>query len=178
MILLFFPASLGLVGQVIGGDGLAAQRLAIAFLMFSVEQTRMAVIDLEQITAVRQQTREQVQDDRLNYFYRVTVSTIVLELIGFYIAAIWLGWGAVLVLLSQVWFNCFSAIQLYPTDASPIQSWGIPKRIPVLIADGIGLTLVGLWIANFLPLWTASGILGLAIVFGFVKYVVPLKNLF
>ena len=183
IVLLFFPASLGLVGQVINGEGLASQLLAIAFLLFSVEQTRMAIVDLENILAVRQQVRDgqardgQVWDDRLNHFYRVTVSTIALELVGFYAAAIWLGWGAVLVLLSQVWFNGFASIQLYPSNVSPIESWGILQRIPVLMADGVALILIGLWMAKIAPHWTASGILGLAIAFGFVKYVVPLRKL-
>ncbi len=188
MVLLFFPASLGLMGRVINGEGLASQLLAIAFLLFSVEQTRMAIVDLEKILAVRQQVRDrqvrdgqvrdgQVRDDRLNHFYRVTVSTIVLELMGFYAAAIWLGWGAVLVLLSQVWFNSFANIQLYPSNVSPIEPCGISQRIPVLMADGVALILIGLWIAKIAPLWMASGILSLAIAFGFVKYVVPLRKL-
>lgn len=188
MICLFLPASLGLVRQILNGEGLALQLLAIAFLLFSLEQTRMAIVDLEQIAAVRQQVQneqaqneqaqnEMVQGDRLKLFYRVTVSTIALELLGFYTAAIWLGWGAVLVLLSQVWFNCLANIQLHPNSRSPIQPWGISQRIPVLVADGIGLILVGLWMTNISALWMASGILGLAIVFGVVKYLVPLRQM-
>lgn len=193
MICLFLPASLGLVGQILKGEGLALQLLAIAFLLFSLEQARMAIVDLEQIAAVRQQVKNKqgqneeaqneeaqsdpVQGDRLQPFYRVTVSTIALELLGFYMAAIWLGWGAVLVLLSQVWFNCLANIQLHPNSRSPIQPWGIPQRIPVLVADGIGLILVSLWMTNISALWMASGILSLAIVFGVVKYVMPLKQI-
>jgi hypothetical protein len=178
MVWLFFPASLGLVRQAIVGEGLAFQLLAIAFLLFSVEQTRMARVDLEQIAEIRQQMQDQqAPDERLKHFYRVTIGTIALELIGFYMAAIWLGWGAVLVLLSQVWFNCFANIQLYPADVSSIRAWGISQRIPVLVADGIGLVLVSLWMANISSLWMASGILSLAIGFGIVKYVVPLRKM-
>lgn len=179
MVLLFFPASLGLGRQIIGSTGLAFQLLALAFLLFSVEQARMAIVDLEQIAAVRQQVQDgRDQDDRLNHFYRITVSTIVLELIGFYTAAIWLGWGAVIVLLSQVGFNCFSNIRLYPSDVSPIQPWDLSQRIPVLVADGAALILVSLWMAKIAPLWMAAGILSLTIAFGIVKYIVPLKKLF
>ena len=166
MFLLFFPASLGLLSQMIGRNELSSQLLALALLLLYIDQARMAVVDLENVKQVKQQ----VQDVRLGNFYWVTVSTIVLELLGFYSSSFWLGWGAILVLLSQVWFNFLAGIQLQPTEENPIQSWGIPERRLVLIADGIGIILVGLWIAQIAPLWMASGLLAMVIIYGWVKY--------
>jgi hypothetical protein len=166
IFLLFFPASLGLLSQVIGGNELSHQLLALALLLLCVDQARMAVVDLEQVKQVKQK----VQDARLDNFYWVTVSTIVLELLGFYSAYIWLGWGAILVLLSQIWFNVLAGIQLQPAEENPIQSWGIPERSIVLVADVIGLILVSLWIMQLVPLWMASGLLGMLVIYGWLKY--------
>ncbi len=166
MFLLYFPASLGLLSQVMGGNELFHQLLALALLLLCIDQARMAVVDLEQV----EQVKQKVQDARLDSFYRVTVSTIILELLGFYGAYFWLGWGAILVLLSQIWFNVLAGIQLQPMEETPIQSWGIPERRIVLIADGIGLILVSLWILQIAPLWMASGLLAMVIIYGWVKY--------
>jgi hypothetical protein len=166
MLLFFFPASLGLLAQVFGGDELSHQLLALALLLLCIDQARMAVVDLEQIGQVKQR----VQDTRLDNFYRATVSTIVLELLGFYGSYIWLGWGAILVLLSQVWFNVLAGIQLQPSEENPIQTWGIPERRIVLIADGVGIILVGLWIAQIALLGMASGLLAMVVIYGWVKY--------
>jgi hypothetical protein len=168
IVALFFLAGLGLLGQVFRGD-LPHQLLAIAFLLFCIEQARMAVVDLRQIALVRRQ----VQDTRLSHFHRITVSTIMLELIGFYSASVWLGWGAFLVLLSQVWFNALAGIQLQPLNPIPIQPWGVFQRLPVLMADGVGLIFVLLWIWQIAPLGIAAALLGLVLLFGIVKYVVP-----
>jgi hypothetical protein len=167
MFLLFFPASLGLLSQVVGGNELSHQLMALALSLLCADLARMAVVDLEQVKQVKQQ----FQDARLDNFYWVTVSTIVLELLGFYSSYIWLGWGAILVLLSQLWFNFLAGIQLQPTEEKPIQSWGVPERKFVLLADGVGVILVGLWILQIAPLWMASGLLGMLIIYGWVKYV-------
>lgn len=171
MFLLFFPACLGLLGQVIRGDQLSDQFLAIAIFLLCVDQARMAVVDLEQIAQVKQQT----QDSRLARFYRATLSTIALELLGFYSAAVWLGWGAIAVLFSLVWFNLVAGIQLHPGQKVAVQTWGIPERLPVLCADGIGLVLMGLWMARIAPLTIAIGLLGLVVAYGWMKYAVPAK---
>ncbi|HEY9642648.1 MAG TPA: hypothetical protein V6C57_19330 [Coleofasciculaceae cyanobacterium] len=166
---LFFPASLILVGQILRGNELAHQSLALAFLLFSIEQARMAALDLEQIAEVNQQ----IQDDRLDQFYRVTVSTIGLELLGFYIASVWLGWGGLLVLLSQVWFNLLANVRLHPGDKILIHSWDMAERLLILSADGIGIVLVSLWILQIAPLGMALGLLGLMMIFGWIKYILP-----
>jgi hypothetical protein len=171
ILLLFFPAWLGLLRQVFGADSLADQVLAIAILLLCIDQARMAVVDLEQLAQVKQQT----QDRRLRRFSQATVSTIILELLGFYIAGIWLGSGAIAVLLSLIWFNLLAGIQLHPEQTVTIRPWGIPERLPVLLADGIGLVLISLWMVRIAPLAIASGLLGLVTVYGGAKYGLPSK---
>jgi hypothetical protein len=165
--LLFFPACLGLLGQVLGDAAFSEKLLALGILLLCVDQARMAVVDLEQVTAVKRQ----VADPRLQRFYQVTLITIVIELCGFYGASISLGWGAITILLSQVWFNLCAGIQLDPTSTMPIRAWGVRDRLPVLIANGIGLFLVSLWMLAIAPLWISSGLLGLLILYGCGKYV-------
>ncbi|WP_199320381.1 hypothetical protein [Leptolyngbya sp. FACHB-261] len=126
----------------------------------------MAVVDLEQIALVK----DQIYDSRLSNFHKITTSTIILELLGFYSSSISLGWGAVLVLLSQVWFNLLAGIQLQPLGKVAIQPSAISERLPVLIANGIGLILVSLWLLQVAPLSMASGLLGLVIFYIWVKY--------
>lgn len=162
----FFPACLGLISQIIQAHDLGYQLLALALLLLCIDQARMAVVDLEQVAAVKQQ----VQDSRLDFFYKITVSTIGLELLGFYGAFLWLGWGVAIVLLSQVWFHLLAGIQLQPLAVPPIQAWGVPERLPVLVADGIGLLLVGLWMLQVAPLGMATGLLGMVVAYGCIKY--------
>ena len=167
IFLLFFPACLGLLEQVIDGEELSQQLLTLAILLLCIDQARMAVIDLEQVTVVKQRT----SDPRLHRFYQVTISTILWELCGFYGATLWLGWGAIAILLSQIWFHCLAGIQLLPNKEIGLKTWGITERIPVLIADSIGLVLVILWMLQIVPLWIAITLLGIVIAYGYVKYV-------
>lgn len=165
--LLFFPACLGLLGQVLGDETLSHKALALGILLLCVDQARMAVVDLEQVATIKRR----VSDARLHRFYQVTLTTIVWELCGFYGASVSLGWGAIAILLSQIWFNLTAGIQLDPSDKIPIQPWGIRDRLPVLIANGIGLLLVSLWMIQIAPLWISGGMLTLLLVYGCGKYV-------
>ncbi|HEY9879973.1 MAG TPA: hypothetical protein V6D29_16080 [Leptolyngbyaceae cyanobacterium] len=174
---LFLPAGLGLLGQVVWALGWsdrtastwAVGLLALGTLLICLEQAHMAVVDLRQIHLVKQQT----PDPRLRHFYWITLSTIAIELIGFYVATPWLGWGALIVLLSQAWFNLLANIQLHPATPQPIRSWGIRDRLPVLVADGVGLLLASLWIAQIVPIWGASLLLSIVLIYGWVKYIQP-----
>jgi hypothetical protein len=174
IFLLFFPACLGLLGQTINhaapdrgwADGQSL--LALALLLLAIDQARMAAVDLTQVAAVRVQV--QPSDQRLEQFYRITLSTIGLELLGFYGAIGNLGVGAAVVLLSQIWFNLLANIQLQPETEEPIRAWGIADRLPVLVADGVGLILVCLWLAGVAPLFMAGGLLGMVLLYGGLKY--------
>lgn len=172
--LLFLPASLGLLSQAIGASDLSQQLLAFAFFLFCLEQGYMAMSDLQQVAEVR----EQVQDDRVSRFYWVTVTTIGMELAGFYAAWVWLGPGAIGVLLSQIWFNTLAGVQLHPGQSDPIRTYGVIDRLPVLIADGVGLLCVSLWLARVAPIAMAGGLFGMVLLYGVIKYFVPLKKRF
>lgn len=166
--LLFFPAILGVLGQVIWGSDRSHQLLALGIFLMGFEQAHMAIVDLGQIAIVQQH----LQDSRLTVFRWVTQSTIVIELAGFYSAILWPGWGALLILLSQVWFNCLARIQLQPDAECPIQPWGVHQRRSVLLADGIGLIFLSLWIAHIAALWISISLLGLVLVYSLAKYAI------
>jgi len=87
----------------------------------------MAAVDLAEIAQFQQKT----SDPRLDRFFMVTISTIVLELSGFYVAALWIGWGALIVLVSQIWFQCLAKIQLQPSTEKIIDH-GIGPRTALL----------------------------------------------
>ncbi|MDX2098704.1 MAG: hypothetical protein SFW36_13085 [Leptolyngbyaceae cyanobacterium bins.59] len=170
--LLFLPALIGIGRQVIWGNAWSYKLLALGLVLLCIEQTYMAIVDLQQISEVKQQ----VQDEQLRRFFWVTVSTIALELTGFYLAMRSLGWGAVLVLVSLVWFNALATIKLQPSNPEPIQQRKFLERLPVLIADVVGLMLVALWIAKIGPLWAASILLGMLLHYGLLKYALPILN--
>lgn len=166
IFLLFFPASLSILIQVIWGQELTHQLLASGLFLFSIEQARMAAKDLQLIAAAKQQ----VKDIRLNTFSFITISTIFLEIIGFYISSVWLGWGTILILLSLVWFNLFAPIKIHPEAEIVIQPWEISERLPVLIADAIALVLLTLWMWQIASVWISWGIFYLVIVYCSIKF--------
>ncbi|OUC15706.1 MAG: hypothetical protein B0A82_05410 [Alkalinema sp. CACIAM 70d] len=171
--LLFLPAIVGLSTLVIASVDWANRGLAIALLLLCVDQCRMAIVDLENVALVQNLilAKPLAQDTRLTRFYGVTIATIAIELLGFYSAIGWLGWGAAIVLLSQVGFNLWAGIQLQPQESSaPIVPWGIRDRFPVLLADGLGIGLVGCWLAGVQPLIMALGLLAMVLIYGVVKY--------
>jgi tellurite resistance protein TehA-like permease len=170
IFLLFFPACLGVLKQVIWGSQLTQQMLALGTFLFCIEQSRMAVKDLQQIV----DAKKQIKDTRLNSFYQVTAITIIIELIGFYISSIWWGWGSILILISQVWFNLFASIKIQYSSKISIQAWKVTDRLPVLIADIVGLALVSLWMLQIGSDWIAWGLFGLVVVYGSVKLILRL----
>lgn len=163
---LFFPAGLGLAWRWATTPGLAAQVLVFATLLLSIEQARAAVVDLQNIRQVATAT----DDARLPAFRRLVWAVITLELLGFYGASLEIGWGVVVVLCSQVLFNGFARIALFPHSADPIRPWRLWDRLPVLGADGVGLVLAGCWIAGIAPLVCAIALLMIVLVYLLLKY--------
>jgi hypothetical protein len=106
----------------------------------------------------------------LQRFTWVTGTTIGLELAGFYLCWVWLGWGSAVVLLSQLWFNLLAGVQLVPESDPPIQPWGIGDRAIVLAADSLGLGLACLYARNIQPLATAIGLLAMVLLYVLIKY--------
>jgi hypothetical protein len=140
--------------------------LAGAIFLLSLDLLAMAVFDLQQVGRVRAQG---VVDDRLDWFWRVTIATIVLELVGIYSAQGSLWVGAIGILMSQVGFNLFAGVQLVPEAEVKIMPLGMGDRSLVLVADGLGLGLVSLGWAGVMPLEMAIGLLGMVVIYGGVK---------
>lgn len=163
---LFFPACLILLGQVIWSFAIAQQILSLALLLLCVDQARAAVLDLENTLTAQEQT----PDPRLDRFYRLVLVTIAVELVGFYGAWISLGIGCVLVFCSQVAFHFTAKIRIETADNLLILPWGIEQRWPILVANGVGLIVLGLWMEAIAPLWMASTLLGMVLLYGLVKY--------
>ncbi len=172
LLLLFFPACLGILSQVISLQTFDHQLLALGLLIFAIDQAKMAVLDLENIA----KAKEQIEDLRLHFFYYITASTIALELIGFYLASVQLGWGIILVLGSQVWFNSWANIRIQPTESIIIQKKHFSEQIIVLVADVIGIILIGFWIVQIIPLTIVLTLWTMAIFYGFIKYFLFLKQ--
>lgn len=173
IFLLFFPASLSILIQITWQQELTHQLLAAGLFLFSIEQARMAAQDLQQIAAAK----KQVLDIRLNTFSFITISTIFLELIGFYLSSLWLGCGTILIILSLIWFNLFAPIKIHPEAEIIIQPWRIYERLPVLIADAIALVLLTLWICQIASIWISWMIFGMVLVYCSIKLVLFLRVL-
>jgi hypothetical protein len=161
------------VWAVAGLEHLDQRLLAIAILGLSVDLLVMAIFDLQQVSRVRGQG---VTDSRLDGFWRVTIGTIVLELLGIYGAqgSLWL--GAIAILISQVGFNLFAGVQLLPDAEVKIVPFGVGDRSLVLVADVLGLGLVSLGLAGVKPLGMAIGLLAMVVIYGGVKILGFLKG--
>ena len=180
--ILFTPAGMGLLLQAFSSASTADTLLAIALALFCPELARMAIVDLENVAAIANRLAENCsqteisalqQDSRLLRFYRVVISTIVLETTGFYIALWSLVFGAAIVIVSQLWFNLLAGIQLWPQAAQPITSFGIVDRSLVLIANVLGLGMLLVWPIEMLRLYAAVGLLLLILLFLAIKYTLP-----
>jgi hypothetical protein len=165
-VALFLPAIVILVMNVIFSGDLSSELLGIALTLLCLDQMRMAIVDLQNVRAIPGLK----SDDRLTWFYRVTLTTIAVELFGFYLAGWYLGVGAIVVLLSQIGFNLFAGIQLEPSAEQPIITWTWRDRLVVLIADGVGIGLVSFWLAKMAMLGMSIGLLLMVLVYGVVKY--------
>lgn len=167
ILCLFLPAGAGLGVKLLTVSSWAERCLTLALLLLCLEQTHMAIADLQQIAEVKNQG---LKSPRLHRFQQVTLSTLALELLGFYVAWIWLGGGALLVLLSLLGFNLLAGVQLQPHQPVLIEKCGPEQRWPVIVADLVGLVLASLWHLQIAPLATALGLLGMICLYGMVKY--------
>jgi hypothetical protein len=113
------------------------------------------------------------QDSRLSHFYKVTLSTIALEVVGFHLALLSLQWGALIIIFSQLWFNMLAAVQLFPYETPAVRPFGIAERQAVLSANILGFGLLCCWPVQSAQVWLALGLLVLIALFLAVKYVVP-----
>ncbi|MEB3311891.1 MAG: hypothetical protein VKJ02_16825 [Snowella sp.] len=162
---LFFGAGLGIFNAILRSHQFDYQFLALGLLIFAIDQAKMAVLDLNNIAIAK----TKIQDPRLDQFYFITISTITLELTGFYLAVFQLGWGILLVLGSQVWFNLLVNIRLQPNDVNPIQNKPISEKVGVLLADIVGMILIGVWMIPVAPLTIVITLWTIAIAYAGIK---------
>ncbi|WP_121969470.1 hypothetical protein [Leptolyngbya sp. BC1307] len=174
ILLVFLPAGLGLLIQAadpalsltVSHISGAQRLLSLSLALFCPELAHMAIVDLNNIAAVA----ELQEDSRLRHFSKVTVSTVVLEAVGFYAALVSLQWGVIAIIFSQLWFNLLAGIQLWPGQSPPITPHGISDRRAVLIANGLGLGLISLWPLQAVRIWLAAGLFTLITLFLVIKY--------
>ncbi|MBF2014913.1 MAG: hypothetical protein IGS23_06870 [Rivularia sp. T60_A2020_040] len=173
IFLFFFPACLGILRQVILSTELSHQLLALAIFLLCIEQANMANHDLQKVT----DAKEQVKDARLNYFQIITIVTIIMELIGFYLSSIWLGWGSIVILFGLILFNLFVDIKINSSSENSsenssqniIQIWKISERLPVLIADMVGLLLISMWILKIGDFGISLGLFTMTMLYCSIK---------
>lgn len=88
---------------------------------------------------------------------------------GFYTAFWQLGWGAIIVLLSQVLFNCFAGIKFNQGKQITIESDSLAERKLELLADFSGILFMSLWAVNFYSLVIAIAMLIIILIYALVK---------
>ena len=140
--------------------------IAVALILVCIDQGRMAWVDLRNIYQVS------LTERRVVIFYGVTLITIAIELIGFYLVWQRLVLGMVIFLMSQLFFNTAANIQLYPHSHEPIRPFPMQARWPVLIANSIALILITLWQANHLRQLTSALWLSMVVIYLAAKYLV------
>ena len=161
----FFPACLLILRQAIWSKQLSSSLLAAGLFLLAIDQARMADFDIRQVMAAK----VNCQDRRLNRFFQLTLLTIALELAGFYVAQLSLGWGIQMVLLSQLMFNGLATIQLQISEVEVIIPRPIGDRLPLMIANGMAMVLMGLWMAKIAPLTIVSSLWAIAIAYAMLK---------
>jgi hypothetical protein len=159
--LLFLPASIGLLGQLLAPGPLDQRLLALGFVLLAADQARMAALDLANIHTLQ----GQVDSLALRGLAQLTQQTILWELIGFYTGVINLGWGIILVLSSQVYFNALASYQLKPGIQEPLQPKPLGERGGLVLANGGGIVLMLLWLARVMPLTIVLGLWAIALVY-------------
>lgn len=171
---LFLPAGLGLVIQAIAAPSLDQKILSFALFLFCPELARMAWVDLKDVAMTAETIKEDSEDlsltQSLSRFHRVVVSTIVLELLGFYLALRFAAIGAIVIIFSQLWFNLFAGVQLRIAEPVPIVPFGIGDRSAVLMANAIALLLLCFWPMEPVRTALAIGLLTLITLFLLIKY--------
>jgi hypothetical protein len=163
---IYFPACCLLLGKTIVATDLSERILAVALLLLALDLARMAVVDLTAVKVLRQEG----EDAAVAGFFRVTASTIVLELWGLYATWSHLVWGGTIVSVSQLWFNLLVRVQLNPTATVKVEPWRIVDRLPVIGAQIFALVILFLYSQDFARLWLAIILLTAILIYGGIKY--------
>lgn len=173
IFLLFFPASLGLLWQSFTMNILSAQLISFTFFLFTLEQAKMTVIDLKSYYYAKKSHN----NDQVSKFLWVIITTIIIELSGFYLALFYLGWGGILVLISLIWFNLLAPLKVIEFENFKVKDYCFSEKIPLLAADFFVLLLMCLWLINFYPLIIAFILLLITLTFTGIKYIPNLNHL-
>ncbi len=170
--LLFVPAIIGILRDAFLAQSLPEQLLSLALLLLCLDLARMAKVDLDNTATVSAQflEAELPEDARLESFRKTVLSTIVLELLGFYGVLLSLQWGGIVVIFSQLWFNLLAKVHLCPQKSSSVTHLGLLGRLPVLLANAGGLSLLACWSVLEIRFWLALSLLLLVGFFLIVKY--------
>ena len=172
--LLFLPAGVGLLGQILADGCLDQRLLALGFLLLAVDQARMASLDLANIQLVQARIASlgaATASSSFTALIRLTWGTIFWELVGFYGGAFNLGWGIILVLSSQVCFNALARIHLKPNAEDPLVPKPLGERGGLVLANGCGIGLMLLWLARITPLTIVLGLWVIALIYAGSKIV-------
>ena len=192
---LFIPAGVGLLVQSALYPSAAQTILAIALAMFCPEIARMAWIDLQNIETIAASTdalsidkvpnpsaatKQKASDNsaepslatqQLRKFHAVVVSTIALEATGFYLSLLSLPLGALIIILSQLWFNLLANVQLYPARSIPIVPYSIADRKVLIAVNTLTTVLLCLWPIASTRLALSLTLLTLASLYLLIKYI-------
>ncbi len=167
--ILFAVAAVGVLGWNL--QPLASLGVALALTLLCIDQGRMALVDLNNIRQVALgDPQVALKDPRVGQFRTVTLITITLELLGFYLAWVQLGFGTALVLASQLFFNTAAKVQLYPGSPEPVMPFGVKERSSVLMANTVALGLIALWQADLFRQITAALLLAMVVAYLAIKY--------
>ena len=169
VLALYFPAGAGLIYQSARVSLLPERIMSLALAIFCIELARMAVVDLHKASAVSSKKDNVLLEASLNRFRTVVTSTIVLELIGFYLALLFVSGGASVVICSQLWFNLWVNVQLWPGLTPEVIPFALRERIPVLLVNLLELVHLSLWRISSLQIWLASGMFALILLFLMIK---------
>ncbi len=166
ILALFLPAGIGLFWEALLSVELSSKLIAIAFFVFCLEQARMAIIDYK----FYKEAQNLYKNSQLPKFKNTLIITIIIELIGFYLANFHLGLGAILVLLSQILFNCFAGIKFNQNNHYlVIEKGNIYHRKIELLADLIALLLMSFWTLNIYSLAIAITMITIVGIYALVK---------
>ncbi|AUC62003.1 putative membrane protein [Cyanobacterium sp. HL-69] len=168
---LFFVPALDLLTKVFVNSDLSYRFLCGGLLLFCLEQCKMAIIDLRDYFVVK----TNIKYHNISFYFTILCSTIALELIGFYYMYFYINIGAIITLISQLWFNSLAKIKINIfREQITIIPWGIEKRIGELIGAILGITLIILWSLNIYPLTMGFLMLTMMIAFLTIKYGLPM----
>ncbi|MGY6531047.1 MAG: hypothetical protein ACXITR_14070 [Cyanobacterium sp.] len=170
---LFFLPALNLFTKVFLSGDLSYRFIYGGLVLFCMEQCKMAILDLNDYFLAK----KKFKSHSLSLYFTILCSTIALELVGFYYMYFYINVGAIITLISQLWFNSLAKIKISVfQEQITIIPWAIDKRIGELMGAILGITLITLWSLKIYPLIMGFLMLTMMIVFLLIKYGLPIMT--